>query len=272
MASLLMTPATGPALIGTEVSADLDFETGGNTTWALGTDRNWKPLTDNVFNLGTSSLRPAIVYGVRHLAGAGTLAAPSIAFDNDTDTGLYSVGDGDIGLVSNGAVAAIATDAGAGGVVVVGAVMNGLAQSVVDVTGSHFYGKGGGSCTTPDFSTIIGGSENTGMTVNAGDRIDVCADGADELIIDPTGVVGSQVTSGTVHSWRIPTGMANTVPSKPACSASTDVGRMILLDDTNDTAGADVCVCGKWADDTTFSWASTMHHDVATGNPSACAL
>lgn len=81
-------------------------------------------------------------------------------------------------------------------------------------------------------------------------------------------MVARQHTSGTMTSWRIPTGIAATVPTKPACTASTDEGRMIYVNDSDDGATAQACMCGRWsANDTTFSWAL-----LSTLTASSCTL
>ncbi len=153
---------------------------------------------------------------------------------------------------------------------------------------------GSGFATFADFVTLEGGLGGSGVGIYDGtglfkvfhntggsQRVDLLVSAAGDTTIGAattavttvTGdLIGSQVAAGTTNSWRIPTGAANAVPAKPACAASTDFGRMVFLDDTNDAAGADACMCGKWADDTTFSWASIMHNDAVTGNPAACSL
>ncbi len=79
---------------------------------------------------------------------------------------------------------------------------------------------------------------------------------------------GSQWTSGTMSAIRVPTGISNTVPTKPACAATTDEGQIVYLNDANDSAAAQLCMCGRWAaSDVTYSWQNIL---LATAN--ACTL
>lgn len=83
-------------------------------------------------------------------------------------------------------------------------------------------------------------------------------------VADGGDLQGSQVTSGTMNTWRVPTGIANALPTKPTCATSVNAGQIIYVDDSNDTAVAMLCVCRADADDTTYSWVQI------SDNTSAC--
>ncbi len=79
---------------------------------------------------------------------------------------------------------------------------------------------------------------------------------------------GAQYTTGTMSSLRVTTGRGNTVPTKPACAASTDEGGIVYLKDLDGSATAQLCICGLWAADaTTYSW-----QNILAASGTACTI
>jgi len=62
------------------------------------------------------------------------------------------------------------------------------------------------------------------------------------------------------------------LPALPTCAGAADEGRVLYRNDIDDGTGADVCMCGRWGDDTAFSFVSMVRHDVTTGVGLPCAL
>lgn len=101
-------------------------------------------------------------------APAGTAAAPSITFGNDTNTGLYSVAADQIGITTNGTVATIFTNT---------EVINKIQVRVPT-----------GTLATPGI--VFDGDINTGMfrdgAITGEDNITFCANGAKVFQVTPT--------------------------------------------------------------------------------------
>jgi len=112
--------------------------------------------------------------------------------------------------------------------------------------------------TTTTIATLFNANATT---LNIGAAVTTLALGAASMIATIRGtILGEIATSGTMTSWRIPSGLATIAPTKPSCAVAGDDARMILIDDTNDTLPADLCACGRWGtDDTTYSWTSLTH-------------
>lgn len=216
-------------------------------------------------NAGASS---QATFGLTSDGGTFTLEAFSSGF---TPVGLKAPNSTRIrssGGLTNGMIFAT----GAAGAAIKFAPNDSL-QVTVDTTGITDAGDlaiNGGDITSTS-STLNVGSGSTTLNLTASTTATLGPSA--EVAATATGLTGNQATSGTAHSWRIPTGIAATAPTKPTCAASTDEGRMVYLNDSDDGAHADACMCGRWAaDDTTFSWASIMYDDIVTGAPLACAL
>ncbi len=63
-----------------------------------------------------------------------------------------------------------------------------------------------------------------------------------------------QTTTGTPMSWRVPTAIADSTITLPTCATSVDAGKIIYVDDSNDTTAAELCVCRAGLDDATYVW------------------
>lgn len=62
-------------------------------------------------------------------------------------------------------------------------------------------------------------------------------------------------TSGTIHTLRLPTGIATTHLTRPTCDSS-HAGMLIFVDDTDDTDAGEVCVClHNGGSPGSYSWA-----------------
>jgi len=68
--------------------------------------------------------------------------------------------------------------------------------------------------------------------------------GADVQYVDTAGRGSPMVQPQVVEA----------VPAQPYACAAAHRGRLLYVDDTNDTAEAYLCFCGVDADDTTYIW------------------
>jgi hypothetical protein len=92
--------------------------------------------------------------------------------------------------------------------------------------------------------------------------------GTDLLTVDGAGsAAGTQVTTGTPQTWRVPTAIAASGITLPTCSTSADAGKLVYIDDSNDTAAAVLCVCRAGADDTTYTLVQVADNTTACIDP-----
>ena len=88
-----------------------DFTSNGTTVLSIGPDGfNFPAGVDAPFKFNGSTIvtfKSAsldVANGKQLIVPQGSVSNPSIAYNNDTDTGIFSAGDGQIDFVSNGAV------------------------------------------------------------------------------------------------------------------------------------------------------------------------
>jgi hypothetical protein len=83
------------------------------------------------------------------------------------------------------------------------------------------------------------------------------------LKVDAAGdMLGTQATGGTMSTWRVPTGIATTMPTKPTCSTSANAGQLIYVDDSDDANSGELCVC-RANSAGTYAWVKVQDNSTA---------
>jgi hypothetical protein len=151
---------------------NLFYKTAANTISVIASNK-FLSVTGNVTggNIITGGLVSATgnIIGNRVAVGNGTAAAPSLLFINDvaSDTGLYLVSDGNIGVSTNGTLRATFLDTGfsvVGNVTGGNLITGGLVSATGNVTGNYILGNGS-QLTGINTNVTVGGS-NTNVQFN----------------------------------------------------------------------------------------------------------
>lgn len=88
-----------------------------------------------------------------------------------------------------------------------------------------------------------------------------------DAVLDST----ANTTTATTNTYlRLAANAAAAVNTKPTCTSNSNIGRVVVLEDTDDGAAGDVCVCIN-SDDSTYSWVSLINVTQATGLAVACS-
>lgn len=119
-----------------------------------------------------------------------------------------------------------------------------------------------------EYGVVLGTSDTSTAVTLA--RFGVDLDGTPAYKLDVYGdgkVEGTQVTTGTPATWRVPTAIANDTITHPTCSTSADAGRVVLVDDSNDGAAGVLCVCRAGTDDATYALVQVADNTTACIDP-----
>lgn len=168
---------------------------------------------------------------------SGTAAGPSLRFSSDVDTGLYRDTANTV-RVSGGGVRAASIAPGA--FTVYGT--DGTTILMGAQTGSGFVGSGIDFAPSADNTSDLGYASFRWNQVHA-EKVQNGAStaGSSPLELNDDTTCPAD-TSGTIHTFRLPTGMATTHLTRPTCDSS-HAGMLIFVDDTNDGDPGEVCVC-----------------------------
>lgn len=120
----------------------------------------------------------------------GSLAAPSITFDSDLDTGFYSYGANQIGVSCGGVLSTVFTSTG--------------------------YGFGAGTAAAPGL--FVTGDTNTGLYSPGADQLSISTGGTERLRVDGTG----QLEAVSLGSAAAPTFSFTTDPNTGIYSPGAD--------------------------------------------------
>lgn len=210
----------------------------------------------------------------------GAATAPTYSFTADPNSGVYSSGADQVSIGVGGAES-MRWNGGAGDITAYGQLLvqggtagsaglafatgpdgnTGLYRPAADqlavtaggVQMAQFYqasageaylalGTVAGSSATPSIHVV--GDTNTGVGWYGADLMGISVGGSQVMSFDTAGAHLPNYTTGTATLLlQLPTATGTTVPTKPTCNSGR-MGHMLYLDDTNDAAGAEVCICG----------------------------
>ncbi len=156
-----------------------------------------------------TQLGAGYVSGSTIQAGAGTVAAPSLSFSGDTDTGLYSNGANTIGVSAGNSNIFNFSSAGL----------------VSPTTGGGSVSTANGTAAAPTFS--FAGDADTGWYRAAADTLAASTAGAERIRIDSSGNVGI----GSTSPGAALTISRNTVAVAPTLNASAETSLHLLAKD-----------------------------------------
>ncbi|MCC7107996.1 MAG: hypothetical protein IT382_01800 [Deltaproteobacteria bacterium] len=189
---------------------------------------------------------------------AGSAAAPSIRFSADNDTGLYSDTANTVRVAGGGTRAA---SIAAGAFVVYDT--DGTTTLFGAQTGAAFTGSG------IDFTPGADNTSDLGLSSYRWNQVyseklqnGAATAGSSALELNDDVVCPQQSTSSAPNTFRLPAHLASDVTSnRPTCSTSADAGKLLYIDDTDDTVVAGVCVCGANAANA-YGWRSINNFGV----------
>lgn len=241
------------------------------------------------------------------LSPAGSATAPSIGWSADSDgsgTGIYRSAANQVAITNNGTqscrfeadgafVCRTVTGQPANGFFNVGTSGAAFMSLVIESGTTPTLNIGGGQSSASLGNTLsstgTGGNLRIMTGANAASEIAVVLGTSANTTAQTDLIIGhnitgstvtathtfegdgtlkaSQTTTGTPPTWRVPTAIANDTITLPTCSTSADAGKLVYVDDSNDTAVAVLCVCRAGSDDSTYALVQVADNTTACIDP-----
>lgn len=193
------------------------------------------------FNLSPTGASGALAFTMRPV-GTGSVAA--VATFGTSAQRVFGISNNNSAFLDTTLIVGATVTSGAASASTTGMTIgNGFIDDASSAAGTDMRIASGANAAGE-----IGLDVGTNDTATTGTclRVVTDADGTPvvKLAVECDGTMTStQVTSGTIVTHRLPTGIATASITLPTCSTSADAGKMFYVDDTDDAASGMTCVC-----------------------------